>query len=154
MSRTEGISGVRYEATVPDTLELAKRAALAVNGLTSTCDPEQHYLQYFFSWLNAQPPYMVHCGGDFNCTPKYAESLPIMRMLSGSTQNLEVDQGMLEHLFQRSISPTDGLYRVYYTPKRPWHSNRNARRISVRVLAWVNRSQLECTVNDQPRKLD
>ena len=31
--------GVRYEAVVPDTLDLAGRAALAVNGLTGPLDP-------------------------------------------------------------------------------------------------------------------
>ncbi len=60
--------GERYKATVPDTLDLAERARLAINGLTSTLDPEQDYFQWFFVWMNRQPPRMQHNAGDFNCS--------------------------------------------------------------------------------------
>ena len=35
--------GERYEAMVPDTLDLQARAALAVNGLTGPTDPKADY---------------------------------------------------------------------------------------------------------------
>ena len=38
--------GERYEATVPDTLDLADRAALALNGLGGTIDPDGDYQMY------------------------------------------------------------------------------------------------------------
>ena len=115
--------GERYKATVPDTLDLAERARLAINGLTSTLDPEQDYFQWFFVWMNKQPPRMQHNAGDFNCSPKYAESIPLMRVMSGSKQNIDADQKMLEYLVNRAISAEDGLHYVIYNEKRPWHSN-------------------------------
>ncbi len=115
--------GERYKATVPDTLDLAERARLAINGLTSTLDPEQDYFQWFFVWMNRQPPRMQHNAGDFNCSPKYAESIPLMRVMSGSRQNIDADQNMLEYLVNRAISAEDGLHYVLYNEKRPWHSN-------------------------------
>lgn len=115
--------GERYKATVPDTLDLAERARLAVNGLTSTLDPAQDYFQWFFIWLSKQPPVMQHCAGDFNCTPKYAQSIPLMRVMSGSMQNIDHDQKMLEYLVNEATSTEDGLHYVLYNEKRPWHSS-------------------------------
>ncbi|MAG34829.1 MAG: hypothetical protein CL878_01045 [Dehalococcoidia bacterium] len=37
-----GVGGERYEATVPDTLDLVERAELALNGLGGCLDPEQN----------------------------------------------------------------------------------------------------------------
>ena len=42
-----GYEGQRYEARVPDTLDLQERAALAIHGLTSTTDPESDYEIYW-----------------------------------------------------------------------------------------------------------
>ena len=39
--------GERYEALVPDTLDLQERAALAVNGLTGPTDPLADYEMYW-----------------------------------------------------------------------------------------------------------
>ena len=43
----ETSDGERYEATVPDTLDLAERAEIALNGLCRTVDPEDDYMMYF-----------------------------------------------------------------------------------------------------------
>ncbi len=40
-------AGDRYQAVVPDTLDLAERAALALNGLGGTSDPAMGGLHYF-----------------------------------------------------------------------------------------------------------
>jgi len=39
--------GKRYEVTVPDTLDLADRAELAINGIGGTIDPDLHHMMYF-----------------------------------------------------------------------------------------------------------
>src|SRR4051794_7884968 len=48
--------GERYEATVPDTLEIAERARLAVNALTEPTDPLADYEYYCGISLLTNPP--------------------------------------------------------------------------------------------------
>ncbi len=115
------VGGERYEATVPDTLDLAERAAIAINGLGGTIDPEHGHDQYFYVRYRAQPPYMSHMAFDHDCTPKFAESFPFMRLMSGADQHIETEQALMSSLVSK-ISPDDGLYYAIYGPDRPWHS--------------------------------
>jgi hypothetical protein len=50
--------------------------------------------------------------------PKFAESLPMMRLMSGSTQNLDIERAMMARTL--ALFGEDGLY---YAPVigRPWH---------------------------------
>src|SRR5690349_9676240 len=60
--------GERYEATVPDTLDLADRAALALHGLTNAVDETHGDVQYFMTRFAANPPYLIHMDyGDIIC---------------------------------------------------------------------------------------
>ena len=111
-----GYDGERYEAWVPDTLDLQERAELAVHGLTEPTDALADYEIYWLAFFAYNPPMMQHDYSD-GCQAKFMEALPLMRIMSGSSQNEEVDQRWMEvalHL----IGP-DGLP---YWPKagRPW----------------------------------
>ena len=53
-------SSTKYEAEVPDTLDLAERAALSVNSLTGAANPERGYETYLTNHLDHRPPYMKH----------------------------------------------------------------------------------------------
>lgn len=111
--------GKFYEATVPDTLDLADRAALAINCLTGALDPDYGYELYFVARFNANPPFMHHeASGLPTNNPKFAESLPMMRLMSGSAQNLDLERRMMERTL--ALIADDGLY---YAPLigRPWH---------------------------------
>ncbi len=114
--RLPGYQGTRYSASIPDTLDLAERARLGVNGLTGPTDPAADYELYFILVLGNNPPYMYH---DFNdhVQIKLYEALPLMRLASGSRQNLHVEQRLMEVLLQ--MQGPDGL--LYY-PRlgRPW----------------------------------
>ncbi len=101
--------GKRYQASVPDTLDLAERAKLAVNGLTGPTDAQADYELYFILVLGNNPPYMYH---DFNdhVQMKLYEALPLIRLASGSRQNLHVEQRLMEVLVQ--MQGPDGL--LYY----------------------------------------
>lgn len=110
-------AGQRYEAEVPDTLDLAERAALAINGLTRVVDPERDYELYFVAEFAEDPPKLYHewCGS-FNTT-KFLEALPLLRIMSGSDANLDVDAKIMEGYLRDAGE--DGLY---YRPVagRPW----------------------------------
>src|SRR6266705_5550264 len=89
------IRGERYSATVPDTLDLAERARLALNGLARARDPERGYQQYFYILLNAQPPYMLHSGApDSSCDAMVGEAFPLMRLMSGENAHREAEEGL------------------------------------------------------------
>ena len=48
-------SGRFYETEVPDTLDLAARAALAVNSLTGSADPSRNYESFLCAHLDQRP---------------------------------------------------------------------------------------------------
>ena len=107
-----------YEATVPDTLDLAERARVAINGLTRIVDPEHNYQPYHFAQFYAKPPFMDHMRDGVECWGKLNEALVEMRVMSGSEQNLDIGEKTLQGMV--SNIKEDGLY--YATAEnRPWH---------------------------------
>jgi len=116
------VAGQRYEAVVPDSLDLADRAARAIHGIGGCIDPELDYQQWFSVRYAANPPVMRHHGADPTCDPFFAQALPLLRTMSGSTDHLDMEVGLMGHLL-RDTSPEDGLYYNIYRPNRPWHSN-------------------------------
>ena len=103
---------------MPATLDLAEAAQLAVEGvLTRQTDPLYDYETYQQANF-ADPPIMYHSFHDLNgCHPKYLETLPLLRSISGTEVNLEVDRRLFE-VSLRMIGQ-DGLT---YVPVigRPW----------------------------------
>ncbi len=107
--------------TVPDTLDLADRARLAINALTGTLDPDHEYEVYQLCVPGGDYPYFTHEGTGFpTINPKYAEALPMMRVMCGSEQNLEHQTGMMKMILSRIQPP--GLYFVPPSTEtyRPW----------------------------------
>lgn len=99
--------GQSYEDLVPDTLDIAERIELAVNGVTGPTDPQIDHEIYFWANFFHQPPVMTHDFSDW-CQPKFMEALPLLRLASGSRLNSQVDEAWKDALL-RSIGP-DGLY--------------------------------------------
>ena len=103
--------GDRYEAEVPDTLELTDRAEFAINAFTRMLDPAMDY-RFFgnagFAWNRP----FLHLGGHYSCTSKHLESLLLMRILSGSTYNIEMDKKFLKSVLH--FAAKDGFFYV------PW----------------------------------
>jgi hypothetical protein len=82
--------GQRYEASVPDTLDLQEQARLAINALTRCTNPDSNYEVYFYGNSGRNPPVMFRPMG--LTYGKFWESLGLMRHLTGSTFNDQVDQ--------------------------------------------------------------
>ena len=108
--------GDRYEALVPDTLDLQERAALAVNGLTGPTDPEADHEIYWQVYMHGDRPVMHHDHND-HVQIKFHEALPLMRIASGSDLNEGVDQCWME-VVQHMRGPNGLLY--YPIVGRPW----------------------------------
>jgi hypothetical protein len=110
-----------YVVTVPDTLDLARRAEIALEGLTHTLDPEMDYEMWFWARFFTNPPYMWHenTGLPTN-NPKFAESFVMMRDMAGSEQHLDVQRAMMQAMLKHIGE--DGLYYAS-AAGRPWHEN-------------------------------
>lgn len=109
--------GDHYEAMVPDTLDLSQMARLAINALTRTLDPARDYEMYFVSEFQQNPPRLYHDWCGIFLAGKYLECLPLMRVMSGSSYNIDID-GKLMESYMHGIG-ADGLYYAP-TEARPW----------------------------------
>ncbi len=110
-------TGQSYEAFVPDTLDLQDRATLAVNGLTGPTDPGADCEMYMYVYFGRNKPVMSH---DYSveCQAKFQEALPLMRLMTGSSLNSQVDQHWMEATLK--MRGPDGL--LYFPIKgRPWY---------------------------------
>jgi hypothetical protein len=109
-----------YITTAPETLDLSDRASTALNALAGTLDPKNRYEIYFTATFFANPPFMSHeTTGLPTNNPKYAESFPMMRVMSGSDRFLDVQKGMMDAML--SLIAKDGLYYSPALSTRPWN---------------------------------
>ena len=115
------LPGERYQAVVPDTLDLAERAALAINGIAGAIDPDLDHQMWFLIHYARNPATMQHHAADATCDALLAPTLPLLRTMSGSTAHIDTEVGLMEHVL-RDTSPEDGLYYNVYHPDKPWHS--------------------------------
>lgn len=99
-----------YQERVPDTLDLAARASLAINGLIGDVDPEHFYGVYQGFKFNVDPPTVEsgHTGDAQNdalygltLTPRNVRTLPMLRAMSGSDFGLQSEFGMMRSLLDQ-----------------------------------------------------
>lgn len=111
--------GERYEALVPDTFDVAERARQVISPLTEATDAGADREIYFVGVFCVKPALLCHGVSDANVQPKFQLTVPLMRMISGSEQNLHVEAEWITRL-RRCIGP-DGLF---YLPLRgrPWEA--------------------------------
>lgn len=104
----------------PRGLDLAARGALAINGVLGSLDPDRAYENYFLTFIDVHPAYMTHFGSQYSgVLPKYVEALPLLRFMSGSERQRDLEEGMLNAVIE-NISD-DGLIYDRATPDRPWN---------------------------------
>jgi len=112
-------AGERYEAMVPDTLDVTERAALHIRAATSVTDPDADNELYWLVELWHDPPVMQHDWGSLVPTAFVMYTTQLLRMITGSDLNAHVDSRWVEAMLR--MQGPDGLF---YFPKkgRPWHA--------------------------------
>jgi hypothetical protein len=101
--------GEYYAAMVPDTLDLAERARLAMHGLTASLDPAMNYAPFgHVYFINPTPCLIDRPGGPPNWG-KITESMVKARIMCGSEEGLDIElrsfQGMVDYLTPAGINP-------------------------------------------------
>ncbi|MBI4586461.1 MAG: hypothetical protein HY717_20820 [Planctomycetes bacterium] len=109
--------GAYYRVSVPDTLDLAERAWLGINHFTSIISEKDDCEMRWGAGPTGMSPFNPSCLQA--CQPKAMEAMGMLRLMSGSQQNLELEARMLEML--ASHVGEDGIYYVVPTGgKKPW----------------------------------
>ena len=108
--------GERYEALVPDTLDVQERAGLAINAMTGIADPEADHEIWWRVMMHGDRPVMLHDNND-QVQTEMQQSLALLRAMTGSDLREEVDRGWMATLLH--MQGPDGL--LYYPVQgRPW----------------------------------
>ena len=110
------LTGTRYQANVPDTLDLADRAHHAIHGLCASTDPNANGEIYWRANFGWQPPTMYH---DYNdvCEFKYNAPSMLLRLACGSDAFMDIEWHRMASLLQ--MQGPDGLIYQSLTG-RPW----------------------------------
>lgn len=115
---TAGIATVL--SAVPDTLDLAEHGRLAINGMLGSLNPDLDYECVFLNILDVHPAYMLHWSSMVSgVMPKYIEALPLLRQMSGSEQDRDLQQGFMDAMLKNMAE--DGLIYDRQDPRRPWN---------------------------------
>ncbi len=129
--------GQQYEVMVPDTLDVAEMARLAINGLTRPLDPADDFSLYWIVSYQTQPCTMRK--EDYpHLQTKFMEAMPLIRLMTGSNENEVVDATWMNCLV-RSLGP-DGLAYRARTSQQPWTALAllgQGRLISVMTLSYL-----------------
>ncbi len=109
-----------FTRRVPASLDLVERARLGINALTGTVNPDLDFEPYFVALFGARPAYMVHWSSMISgVLPKYLEALPLLRCMSGSAHNLDLEAGIVQAVLENIAE--DGLIYDRKRPDRPWN---------------------------------
>ena len=109
--------GQQYTDTIPDTLDLAERAHWAINALIGRINTKK---DYEVMWRNRFCPLSIeHHACEWFDNPRTLESLALMRIITGSVRDLDVEEAMLRSMLSRIAE--DGLYyNAPYREDAPW----------------------------------
>jgi hypothetical protein len=102
------IRGTWEEIEVPDTLDLAERARLAINGLTGNLVPESFYSNLQAFDLNV--PSTNARGMTWNITPENLRALPLLRTMCGSEQGTAIEY----HAMRTCLEQIDHRGLMFY----------------------------------------
>ena len=110
--------GERYEVEVPDTIDLVDHANCALNMATRLWAPEWGYELLNSIDMSTNPPkFSMGSGGLLTESPKITETIPMLRVMTGSTYNIDMDEKAMMSFVR--VTGEDGLC-YYPVENRPW----------------------------------
>ncbi|MHC4713333.1 MAG: hypothetical protein ACYTAN_08715 [Planctomycetota bacterium] len=112
--------GKRQTATVPDTLDLAERARLAISGIGGSIDTELLTMYGLVHYATPRPHQVEWASAQNGLDPKFGESLPLLRIMSGESKRLDLEERYFDAILSRV---DDGLYWDRADPRRPWRNS-------------------------------
>ena len=115
------VPGERYEAVVPDTLDLAERAAMAISGIAGGIDQDLDHQMWFLINYALQSCDHAPSRRRRNLRRAVGPNPRAPAHDERSTAHIATEVGLMEHLL-RDTSPEDGLYYNVFRPDKPWHS--------------------------------
>ena len=109
--------GERYQALIPDTLDIAERARLVTNALHRATDPAADCEPYWIVVFRSEPAHMFHNCWQSTGWAKWIMATSMARIVSGVEHGREVEQTQLHAAMK--CRADDGLF---YNPieGRPW----------------------------------
>jgi hypothetical protein len=112
---------VRSQDTqIPDTLDLGTHGALALQGILGSLNTNLNYESVFLHILDVHPAYMLHWSTMVSgVMPKYVEALPMLRIMSGDRDGMDVQNGFMEAMLANAAE--DGLVYDRASKDRPWN---------------------------------
>ena len=88
----------RYEAVVPDTLDLAERAKIGINALIGEIEPKFDYECWWL--IHILPPSVSpHSNQWFDQNPRTLWTLALFRAMTGSEFGVDLEEKMKESMF-------------------------------------------------------
>ncbi len=119
--------------TVPDTLDLAERARLAVHGIMGSIDPDLLTMYGLVFYATPRPHQSHWASAETTCDPKFAESLVLLRAMCGSREGLDLQARYFDNILGRVQAlnvPANGsagaqprLYWDKANAQRPWRND-------------------------------
>ena len=113
----------------PMSFDLEDMAILSLNAYTRALDENSDYLLWMAAWYDRRPLAQRHTHSDGNQMPKYAEGIALMRLMTGSTMNREIDAKIWKWIDDRTGE--DGL--IYKQPGQA-DAYGNGRALLARIL--------------------
>ena len=111
---------------MPDTLDLADRASLAINAMIGQIEPKFNY-ECWWSLRLMPPSVRPHSNQWFDQNPRNLWALTLLRIITGSEFGLDLEEKMKESMFSRI---SDGIYfnAPFDTPGAWWRSGGSGRK--------------------------
>jgi hypothetical protein len=99
---------------------MAEHGRMGLNGLLGSLDPAVDYESFFINILDVHPAYMLHWSTMVSgVMPKYIETIPMLRLMSGSNKDRDLEKGFMNALLRNMAE--DGLIYDRSSPDRPWN---------------------------------
>ncbi|WFR56354.1 hypothetical protein QA584_22485 [Anaerocolumna sp. AGMB13025] len=94
--------------SVPDTLNLADRAGIALNAMIGVADEDKGYIPFFSGFFASDPAWMSHGNWDYGSSHgRLVDSMTLVRAMTGTEEGRDIEKHYKENLL--SFFKKDGL---------------------------------------------